>query len=69
MMMTLWPRGFDELIPTPLSLILTVVLVDDSPRYYLFSSATVRMPVYTAQKCGTEPQSDIRGYAPLQKLC
>ena len=55
MMMTLWPRGFGELISSPLSLILTVVSVDARPRSYLFSSATVRMPVYTAQKCGTEP--------------
>ena len=49
-----WPRGFGELNPSPLPNT-HFVLVGSSPRSYLFTSVTVRIPVHTAPKCGTAP--------------
>ena len=49
-----WPRGFCERNPSPPSWIVTSVSVESSPRYYLLTSATVRVPVHTAPKCGTK---------------
>ena len=54
-----WPRGFAELKPSPHSRIFTFVLVGSSPRSYLLTSVTVRIPAHTlahtAPKCGTVP--------------
>ena len=49
-----WPWGFGALNPSPHSLIFTSVSADSSPRSYLFTSATVRIPVYTTPKSCTE---------------
>ena len=48
-------EGLVQLKPSRHFGIFTSVLVDSSPRSYLFTSATVRISVYTAPKCGTEP--------------
>ena len=43
-----WPRRFGELNPSPHSWIFNSVSVDSSPLSYLFTSATVPIPVPTA---------------------
>ena len=50
-----WPRGFGELNPSPHSWIFTSISGDSSSRFYLFTSATVRIAVHSTPKCGTEP--------------
>ena len=45
----------DPLIPIPHSWVFTSVSMDSSPRSYLFTSGTVRIPVRAAPKCATEP--------------
>ena len=71
-----WPRGFCERNPSPPSWIVTSVSVESSPRYYLLTSATVRVPVHTAPKYGTKTiryvtlhynRRRMRNFAPLQK--
>ena len=42
-----WPRGFGELNPSPHSRTFAFVLVGFSPRSYLFTSVTVRVPAHT----------------------
>ena len=49
------PRGFGKLNPSPHSWIFTSVSGDSSSRFYLFTSATVRIAVHSTPKCGTEP--------------
>ena len=44
---------FGELILSPYSWKFTAVSVDSRPRSYLLTSATLRIPVHTAAKCGT----------------
>ena len=50
-----WPRGFGALNSSPHSRIFTFVSEGSSPRSYLFISATGRIGVHTAPKCGTKP--------------
>ena len=50
-----WPWGFDELNSFPHFWTFTSVSVAPSSRSYLFTSATDRIPVHIAPKCGTEP--------------
>ena len=49
-----WPRGFGEMNLSPHSWIFTSFSVDFGPSSYLFTSATVRIPVHAALECGTE---------------
>ena len=50
-----WPRGFGALNSSSHSWIFTSTSVGSSPLSYLFTSATLRIPVHTTSKCGTEP--------------
>ena len=50
-----WPRGFGALNSSPHSRIFTFVSEGSSPRSYLFISATGRIDVHIAPKCGTKP--------------
>ena len=55
-----WPRGFGELNvnPSPHSppeYLLPSQQISLSPHSYLFTSATVRIPVHTTPTCDTEP--------------
>ena len=47
-----WPRGIGEHNSSPHYWILTSASVDSSPRTYPFTSATVRVSVYTPTKSG-----------------
>ena len=47
-------RGFAALNSSSHSRIFTFVSVGSSPRFYLFISATGRIGVHTAPKCGTK---------------
>ena len=49
-----WLRRFGSLHPNPHSWIFTSLTVDSSSLSYLFTSATVRIPVHTTSNCGTE---------------
>ena len=60
--------GFSALNPSPQAWIFTPISVGPSPRCCLFTSPTVRIPVHTTLKCGTEPLQYVIGAAHLRSV-